>query len=88
MTIEAAAPEFLPVPVTAHELIVRWAMRDAEYANQRLEPQTIQSIREARMREASNLPNVSERARMYARAQTWVAPTSQQFGTLRDWLDE
>lgn len=78
---------FPPVPATAEELAAKWARSDALYAGQQLEPSTIASIRHERMKEAGLLPKVEERARMYARAQTWDAPRSQDYGSLKDWLE-
>lgn len=80
-------PVFPAVPVTADELATRWAIRDAEYAKQRLEPEAIHAIRDARKREASLLPTVAERARMFARAECWAPPKSQDYGSMKDWLE-
>lgn len=77
-----------PVPVTADELVARWAQRDAEYVKTpNIDPDMAAVIRQGRMREASMLPNVAERARLYARAATWTPPVPPAYGTLRDWLD-
>lgn len=80
---------FPEVPVTADELTVRWATRDAEYAKSRtpLDPETVATIRSTRMREAGRLPNVKDRARMHARAQAWAPPSHQEYGSLKEWLE-
>lgn len=90
MTPASAAPAttFPPVPVTAEQLAAKWARSDALYVGQQLDPSTIANIRNERMKEAGRLPNVDERARMYARAQTWAAPLPAEFGSLKDWLSE
>lgn len=80
--------EFQPVPITAEELAIRWAQRDAEYAKQGfLDMAQAQVVREARMREAGMLPDVTERARMFARAQTWTPPVGDSYGSMKDWLE-
>lgn len=77
-----------PVPVTADELVARWALRDAGYAKAlNIDPEMAAGIRQGRMREASLLSNLADRARLYARAETWTPPKPPTFGSLRDWLD-
>jgi len=80
--------EFQPVPDNAIELAIRWAQRDAEYAKQRrpLDSDIADTIRKARMAEAARLPDVTERARMYARAETWEPPKHQEYGSVKEWL--
>lgn len=80
--------QFPAAPVTLDDLIVRWAQRDAEYAKQRtpMAPDMAASVRAARMKEASSLPDIKERAAAWARANAWVPPTHQEFGDLREWV--
>ena len=78
---------FPAVPVTAEELAAKWARSDALYTGQHLGPEAIACVRDQRMKEAGRLPNVGERARMFAKAKTWDAPKSQDYGSMRDWLD-
>ncbi len=79
--------DFPEVPVTAAELAVRWAQRDAEYAKMRpgLSPDAENAVREGRKREAIFLPR-ADRARMWRQAQAWVAPKHEDFGSMKDWL--
>ena len=79
-----------PIPVTGAELVARWASRDAEYAKRRipLPPTLIEAIRDGRKREASLLPEVSERARLYGRAETWMPPVHAEFGGMQDFLGD
>jgi hypothetical protein len=81
--------EFPEVPQTAEEMAARWAARDAEYAKARLPMAlgTVMVIRDTRMREANQLPNIKERGRMYARAKGWEPPVHQDFGSMRDWVE-
>lgn len=83
-----ATEDLPPIPTTAEELVVRWAQRDAEYAKSRrfLDPDTAAAVRLSRMREASLLPNVKERARLYVLAQTWWPPVNPDYGSMKDWL--
>lgn len=80
-------PEYPPVPVTGDELIARWALRDASYA--RMAPMNSEqedAIRQGRSREANDLPDVTERASMWVRAQTWSPPRHADYGSLKDFL--
>ncbi len=77
------------VPETAEELVIRWAKRDAEYAKQRpLNADVVVAIRAARKREAWFIADVGERARLWARAETWTPPARPEFGSLHSWLEE
>lgn len=77
-----AAPENL------NEMIVRWAQRDAEYAKSRtpMDPDMAASVRSMRMREANTLPP-EDRAIAWSRAKSWVPPTHQEFGELKEWVE-
>jgi hypothetical protein len=79
-----------PAPVTGAELIARWAQRDAEYAKQTpaMDPGLAEVIRQGRMREANQLPDVKERGQLFARAKTWAPPVHADFGSLLDWLHD
>lgn len=83
-----ASNQFPVVPETADALVARWAERDAEYAKNRtpMDPEQAEVIRLTRMQEASRLPNVRERGRMYSRAKAWTPPLHPDFGSLRDWM--
>lgn len=80
--------EFPEVPETADQMVARWAERDAEYAkrSQLLAPDAVAAIKAGRMREAGTLP-VGDRARMWAKVQTWSAPRHPDFGSMKDWLE-
>jgi hypothetical protein len=84
---ETAFPE---VPATADALAARWAERDAQYAQERtpMSWEQAETIRLMRMREAGALPQFKARARMYARAKSWVPPLHPDFGGLRDWMND
>lgn len=78
-----------PAPETADEMVARWAQRDAEYAKRRIamDAAEAEAIRAGRRREAGMLPVVGDRARMWARADTWQPPHHDEFGSIKDWLD-
>jgi hypothetical protein len=80
--------EFPEVPETADQMVARWAERDAAYAKLRtpMAPDAVAAIRTGRMREASLLP-VADRARMWAKVQTWQPPVHPDFGSMKDWLN-
>lgn len=85
-----ADDDMAPEPKTAEELIVRWSLRDNEYAKLRrpIGPDSIAAVRMMRMREAAHLPRPSERGSAYIRAKSWVPPVHPDFGNLHSWLEE
>jgi hypothetical protein len=82
--------KFAPVPTTADELTAQWAERDSQYARRRpgLTGEEAEAVRHMRKAEAAMLVNPFERARMWGRANTWVAPVHTDFGSIKDWLDD
>lgn len=80
--------EPIAAPATLDDMIVRWAARDAEYAKSRtpMDPDQAAAVRHMRMREVNDLPP-GERAAAWARANAWVPPTHQEFGSLKEWVE-
>lgn len=75
-------------PVTLDEMIVRWAARDAEYAKARtpMSPDMAAAVRHMRLREVNTLPP-EDRARAWAKANSWLPPEHQEFGSLKEWVE-
>ena len=83
--------EFPEVPLTAIELAARWLARDELYASEVRMPlgeDAVKVIRFQRMMECMTLVDPRERGRMWRKAKTWEQPKHQDFGSLRDWLDD
>jgi hypothetical protein len=58
------------------------------YARNRtsMEPAVAEAIREGRRIEAGLLKVMPDRARMWAKADTWQPPVHPEFGSMKDWL--
>lgn len=73
---------------TGDELLALWSARDAIYMMLRtpMDPIVADAIREGRRAEAGRLKTVGDRARMWAKADTWQPPIHPEFGSIEDWL--
>lgn len=73
---------------TGEELSLRWAMRDAQYAESEtpMTPAQESLVRETRKWEANMLPDLGERSRAFNEARMWEPPEAGEF-TLKDWLE-
>jgi hypothetical protein len=83
--------EFPPLPLTAVELAKRWLERDLRYeknVRMPLPESVVKVVRSQRAMESMMLIDRRERGRMWSKAGRWTQPVHDDFGSLKDWLDD